>query len=462
MIRDQYYLMIGVLALTVGWGAIMLLLLSGNCSDRMMMVGSFGFILIFGSFGFILIFGIALKFFRQILFLWYSLAPFYYLPYWLSQSRGNIELGGEWFFVRAGKDACIVVFVLVWIYRVVFLRKLIVKPSIVSVAMLAYIAFGLVRSIGFTLEGTVHILRLFVEYTVFFFIAKDMFVNKVQIQRLIWVWILSSIGVSLLGSYEYFIGGINMTYAQAAGQTRIISTMFNPNALGWYLAWANGLVLGLYIFNANCKARWALLAVFVLNSVVIVLSGSRSALLVLMFLLCFAMVGRRRFRVFIVTMLLIAIGSAFIIQVQLFSDIDKLRVLRLSELTRPRIERIEKTWSNALTSPQNYIWGRGDLSDVFVDAQYVNVFYSGGVIGLALLGLVFIGTCLNLRHLYLKSKEVALPLLLSSLSIFLIGFMGSILFVFPSAMLFWSAVGLVDRLANLKINRQNMVTVCID
>ena len=35
-------------------------------------------------FGAALIFGLVIKFFRQALLLWYSLAPFYYFPYYLS------------------------------------------------------------------------------------------------------------------------------------------------------------------------------------------------------------------------------------------------------------------------------------------------------------------------------------------------------------------------------------------
>jgi len=421
-----------------------------------------------GLLGAVSIFGLMLKFFRQALMFLFFLFPFYYLPYYLSSlNRMDMGFAEEGFWFRAAKDGILLIIIAVWLTRLVLLGRLKARLTLVSIAMVGYLTFGLVRSLGFSLNGTLDVLRLFVEFTIFFFIVPDTFTNETQLRHLIWIWILPSVGVSILGFIEFFFGG-NTVFTVAAGQTRIISTLFNPNALGWYLTWVNGLTFGLYLAANTRKARWVLLIIMGLNGATIILSGSRSSLLVMAVMLCFTLVMSRRPRVLF---MLIFIFSAIVVSItvaQQFSGIILFRALSFADVTDMRNERIAETLPNVFNSPLDLLWGRGDIweqglegaSSLNVDAQYLNILYSGGIMGFLLLGIILLGTSRNLWRLHLRSHPLALPLLLSSFAVILIGFMGSIFILFPGALFFWSTAGLANRLARFKVTRPQSCIRC--
>jgi hypothetical protein len=375
-----------------------------------------------------LAFGLPRRFFRQALLILFFLSPFYYLPYYLSPTRGDITFGGEGFWLRAGKDLVVLGIVVVWLCRVALKGKVRVKSNWFSVAVLGYVTFGLLRSFSPHLEDVLGVLRLFVEYTIFFFIAQDTFSDEIDIRTLLWAWILPSIVVSLLGVYEYFSGGINKSYSM--NERRIISTLYNPNALGWYLAWVNALALGMFLSAKSKKSSLTLLFIVGLNGGAIVLSGSRSALIVWGGVIILALLLSRRLRGSWVILMALAGTLMFIILAQSSPDADQLRVLDFTSIVSLRAEAVSDTLPFIINDELAILFGKGNLvvdsTSLMVDSQYINIFYSGGIVGAFLLSLV-----------------------LSSVSALAIGLAGSFFIHFPLAMFFWSSLGLANRLISL-------------
>jgi len=413
-----------------------------------------------GVLGSILSFGLIVKYFRQTLLLWYFLAPFYYLPYFLTPTRGTPEFGGENFWLRAAKDAVVTAIFAAWLLRQLLKGRFRRRLTLLDGLVFCYIIFGLLRSLGLSTTGTFSVLRMFVEYTLFFFIAQDVFVNEEQIRRLIKVWLLSSLGVSLLGIYEYFSGGINQTYTIASGGLqRIVSTLYHPNALGWYLNWINGLALGLYLFaGLNRRIKRSLLIVIGLNSGVIVLTGSRSALVVLVITALLAIFVSGGVRKWCAPFLVASSMVVFILLAKYSSDDGQLRVLVVGQALSSRIEAIGRSSSAALNLDADFLWGVGDMTKegsfgyIVVDPTYLNVFFMGGIAGVTLFCLILFRLFSNSISLYLRGYELALPFLFSSFSVAMIGFGGNVLTHFPLAMFFWTAAGVVNQLPNR--NRQ--------
>ena len=400
----------------------------------------------------ILIFGLMLKYFRLSLLVIFFIVPFYYFPFYLS-SLGWLGILDYSFWFRAGKDVLVLCIVGVWFLRLLLSGRSKIKISIVSAGLVGYIFFGLFRGAASLGSGLITTFRIYLEFTIFFFASRDVFSSESHINSLIKLWVLSSIGVSSLGIIEYFIGG-QTVFSRAAGQIRIISTLYNPNALGWYLTWANGLIVGLYMTRSCRKERQVLLFSFGLNSSAILLSGSRGSLLASVFTLFAAVILRPRIRKSVLVSSLLVAGISLVVLTLISFDIDSLRVFRFENAAGPRIERILETRSDIFNSPWEIIWGRDDIGgrggskNISVDSAYINLLYSGGLISIFLLGVVLLGFGLDLKRLYVRSHKFALALILSSISLLFIGIFGDFLRAFPTAMFFWSSAGITNYLAN--------------
>jgi hypothetical protein len=388
--------------------------------------------------------------FRLAFTVFLTLSPLYYVPF-LFIATGHSD---EFFWLRAGKDMLLLFFITAWIVRGILQGKLVWRTDVTSVSALALLCLGLYMVLRLSASDHGMSARMLVLNVPFLFVARDVFRDSLLMTRQITNWVYMSGVVSIVGLIEFVYGGADNVFSQAAGQVRIISTLFSPNALGWYLVFSNAMILGLLATrnrrSAIIPTAPVLTALLLLNMVAIVLTGSRSALIVFGLLSMFTFVLARP--VFVVKALPVIslLGIAFAFGYDRY-DLGAIRVFSGLDTSRWYIYRIVfesfrdvSLWELAFGLGRDRIVAlryAGLIDDSFV----LLLFAHGGAFAVGVMTAIAFATVSWTVRGAMRNGIAARSVLLAVGGFVLLATISNVLMLFPHALLFWVVVGMAWR-----------------
>lgn len=393
-----------------------------------------------------------------------ALMPFYYVPFLFIADA----YGPEWEALRIAKDYIILVVIVVWFFNLMRGEFRFVVSNAASSFVFLYISYGVIKILSFdNFELMVEMARIYILYPIWFFVAKSLYTSRADVQLLITRWIIVSVFVSVIAILEWlFFGGDNI-YSRAAGQTRSISTLFSPNALGWYLAAMSAILVGMIRFDLNYSNDRrtffsysnAVLLLFI-NSVAIISSGSRSALfanILIISLWVLSMLKKTKVATTVVISVLFVAVANFAMPSQ--PGIVELRVFGGAETSRVDIysEMLKSYWSidffGILFGLSPFEYSVLKQSDLLDDSYFLTVIASGGLFSIILFALMVITGFLKnfARREYHSNERTSLFYLLSICCI--LGLIGNLQGIFPLAIIFWVAFGLFIQMSTRKSHK---------
>lgn len=394
------------------------------------------------------------SFFRSFVKWFITFMPFYYAPFLFISD----VYGSEWAALRVAKDFVILFILVLWSIYFIKNGSCNFLKTWTSLLVFLYVFYGLLIIITLNeIEIIIEVSRIYIIYPFWFFMAKSLYASRTEVQLQLNRWILVSVIVSVIGISEWlFIGGDNI-YSRAAGQTRSISTLFSPNALGWYLVVMNSLLLGMIKFNSripnDSKGYFSYstaLSFFLINTIAIVLSGSRSALLVNILIISSWLLFRfykRKVAVSLGFFIILSFISYFAIPFQ--SGFDELRVFGGVETSRFDIysEMLESYWRMDISA---IIFGLGvyeysmlKQSGLLDDSYLLTVVASGGILSIFIFASIVISGFVNFftSRKYFPQERASIIYLFSACCI--LGLIGNLQGIFPLAIFFWLAFGML-------------------
>jgi hypothetical protein len=389
------------------------------------------------------------KYFDRIFLAFLIFTPFYYAPTLVAGAQQIAGTEDEGFWLRAGKDVVILILFTAWVNRSLLRGRISVRNPEISFLVATYILWGTLRGVLNGSEFFFSSFRIFTEFAILFFIAQDVFRCQRTLERQVLYWVYASVIVSLIGIVEYFTVGDRNYFSRAAGQIRIISTLFNPNALGWYLLFATSLAFGFLSNKLNPKRQFVLVVVILINIAAIYLSGSRSALIVSVLSFLFSLLLNRNGRHLALGMMTLFIVLTIFLTMLQNSEVVNSRIfvlptrdLRIDILSRSLsilssvsvIELFTGTGTMTLEIARDYA--------LLSDSQYNSVVFYGGIVGLLLLIMIIAISAMRLLVLSLKMRGIYISLLLALCSLVVTGVGANILTLFPHAVYFWIIVGI--------------------
>lgn len=405
--------------------------------------------------------------FWKIFTMWFiTLMPFYYAPFlFISDVHG-----AEWEFFRIAKDYVILIVIIVWFFYIIKNKLKGTLNNLTSIFVFIYIIHGLTKISSYdNLEVVVEVARIYVLFPIWFFVAKSLYTTSNEVRLQLNRWVLASLFVSVIAVSEWlFFGGDNV-YSRAAGQTRSISTLFSPNALGWYLAAMNSVLLGLIRFSSNSPNNAkdyfsypTALLLLLINTTAILISGSRSALFVNIFIFSLwllTMLYRRE--VAIISVILVLLGFIFYFTIPSESALIELRVFGGSETTRSDIytEMIQSYWSmgflDILFGLDGSEYSNLKQSALLDDSYFLTVVASGGIVSVFIFIFIIITGVVRYISLsnYLSPERKSMFYLL--LTCCILGLIGNLQGVFPLAIFFWVSAGMLIQMSTHKIKNLN-------
>ncbi len=400
--------------------------------------------------------GLLVWFFDRIFLGFLVVAPFYYLP---TLFIGTGSFGEEGFWLRAGKDIIVLILFAAWVIRTLLRGKVGFKLNLLTLTVVAYVLFGMLRMLISDVSDWFDYLRIFVEYTLFFFISRDIFSDYRLVEQQVLLWVYVSAIVSMFGLVEYFLGGVDLIYSRAAGQIRIISTLFNPNALGWYLAFTSALIIGLLTTQLRFHHvhRAVLLGILLANIAAIYLTGSRGSAAVVIVIFILSLLLNKHFSYIIISIFISVSVFGILLFIQNYASSEQLRVLRLEgTFTRVTI------YSNAIfyylsLSPVEIFIGAtpNNLSQarfygLVSDSQYFMMIYYGGIVGVVLLLTIQVLVGVRLLLWAMQYQGVFPSLGLAYAAIILTSAIGNSLTIFPHAVFFLVIIGIAANHRRIK------------
>jgi hypothetical protein len=391
-----------------------------------------------------------------------TLMPLYYAPFlFIPDVHGD-----EWAALRNGKDYIILLVLVIWFFYFLVNELRSALNSATSTFVLLYMIYGLliIPSLD-DFERIIEISRIYILYPIWFFVARSLYTSRPEVQTQLNRWVLVSIIVSIIGISEFLFFGGNNVYSRAAGQARSISTLFNPNALGWYLVAMNALLLGMIRFgsiNTNeprgSYSYSTALLILIINTMAIVMSGSRSALLINVFIISLWLLSMV-YKTKVATTVAI---SCFLVALSYFAmpsetDVPELRSFGGMETSRFEIysEMLKSFWGmdfiNILFGLDASAYSVLKQSGLLDDSYVLTVVASGGIVSILIFtSIVVTGFVKNLsRRKYLSHERASMFHLLSAC--FILGFIGNLQGIFPLAIIFWVAFGLLMQMITRRI-----------
>lgn len=387
------------------------------------------------------------------------LSPFYYAIVFV---EGH-NLGEESFFIRAVKDLIILFLFILWGLNLILYPNKNRYIKNIDIIIFLFILVGIIKLLLYDSNFSLTFVRFYVEYVFFYFIARKLYDSPKEIIEEIERIIIVSAIVSIIGLIEFFLGGIETIYSKAAGQIRIISTLFNPNALGWYLVMTSSLLIAFILSKTELvrlSSKFSQVICLLLNIFAIILTGSRSSLLILAFIFFIAIVAMGKIRLVLQILFL----SILIIMV-FFSVVDinfgELRIFNSGlESERSLIFTLVYNFVQNLSLDQlifgvsNYnFYILRELALVF-DSQMILDFIVGGLF------TVFLKYFIIFYFIYKLSKikydDIRKPIFLFFISIIFISTLGNVLMIFPHGLYFWYFIGVISVVDKFKINSRSL------
>ena len=349
------------------------------------------------------------------------------------------------------------IFILIIIERLAlrkwwFLQKS--QSNVIALAILYWmiIAFALLINVSEYNNKSVFIFRL-LDSVLFYFVVFDFLTKTKTPQYLVDTIVLSSVIIAVIGIAQYLLGDptfgtqksfVGTEYVDKVfygNVSRIASTTSNPNAFGSTLLLALPLIM---LFSwKNKQAASLKVAATVLILIGILLSGSRTAYLVLFALSIFYFISNIKINRIVAAAVIIII----IVNLLAVFEIDRVVLGRGSSILNYRAEvdankRIYH-WDNHLTNINlaTMVVGSGIPGITWGGAHnnYIGYLYFGGI-PLLLTFLVIAGKMIYLNH---KSIITGVGLLNYSLfSYLLFGFTNEVSFQRGPPMIFWAIMAL--------------------
>ncbi|MCW6038006.1 hypothetical protein K4A83_17260 [Spirulina subsalsa FACHB-351] len=378
-----------------------------------------------------------------------TLIPLYYAPFLFVEDIYS----EDWIFLRAGKDVLSFTILVSWIIYLAKRRSLKKWNSLLPSLLIAFfILLGIFKIIYLDESVQVEILRLFLLSPIWYFLSVYIYPKNFYVKQQIYRWVLVSFLVSLIGIGEWLFLSQENIFSKAAGQTRVVSTLFNPNALGWYLFAMNALLIGASNQKWKSTKRFEFsppytLLVLSINCFTMVLSGSRSALIPNFLMLgCWILLKFKNgvvaffglsFGLIAITIISISTLNFQIYQIRAFSSFQTLRwdiykkFLVLVSQANP-IEFLTGFNENSYNLANKL----GLINDSYVLAV-------GSIAGIISVIILFLAIVLSL---ILKNKQYQQQpsLLYLVLGLSLIGVIGNVQGIFPHGIIFWVCLGLMN------------------
>lgn len=393
------------------------------------------------TFGLVYIF--SLLSFKKALLVFFALIPFYYFPFIFIPNLHD----DQWHLLRALKDYIIFAFLLAWITKVLLRKKFFSSNKLLALFIFALMGVGIIKVIYID-DLWLSIARPFIIFPMWYLVMQDVFDDSDELIKFGALFVYSSFLVSVIGFIEFFYLDSETIFSIASGQHRVISTLFNPNALGWYLAGINSLVISFCFLRRqnilSVNYRYYALIIFFCNTVVIVMSGSRSAFVgnfITLFLFLPIIIRSPKAILSVILSLILLLNLIFFWSL----DFSSFRVFGENDDARLGI------YSSALDILLNNYWSLllGASHDDLIMVHGLNLLNDSfilWVISVAGVFPVFIilsfGLIVILKLLFTKQRVIDIRLCfgISSVIFLIFGFVGNVQMIFPHGVIFWSFI----------------------
>ena len=357
---------------------------------------------------------------------------------------GENGYGDEFAIQRAFKDYLLVGVLSLAIFKVFltgrfYIERAFLSPFILLLVLASYKVFTLGDALG------IDFFRFFYFGPLVYLFAVNFLKSEFLINRIICLLIGISLIVSFIGLYQYLFIDIQHNWSVAAGQKRISSTLFSPNALSWYLVGVNTIILSILFFK-QVSLKYLFFVTFAINLIAIVLSGSRIGVIFtgISLVFHFFFVSNRmrlrliRYFIFLLPVLFSVVLFTNVLESRAVSSLDDARTLIYNEL-----------WNRLNTLPiQEYLFGVDKvklllLKDLAVldDSFVLSLLPVFGIVGFLLIIVCFYRIFSNSIS---KNKSI---LSISLVMFLLMSFVGNVLYIFPHSILFWFLAGLGKNLS---------------
>lgn len=377
-----------------------------------------------------------------------ALIPFWYAPFLLIPDAH----GEQWAALRGGKDWLAAGLLGSWALLAARRGSVLRVKDPVAMLTAIFVLIGLARLPVVNASQAVTVVRIFVLSPLWFYAARELFADKASTSRHLSRWVVASVVVSVIAMLEYALGGTGNVYSRAAGQVRTISTVFNPNALGWYLVWANGLLLGWAMRTHPSQGKLlpplVAMSAWALNLIAIGLSGSRSAFAVaVLSLACWFLLTNRKVVALaaFATFAIAGIASWLLLE----SRIEDLRLFSGSDTLRWAIYA-EVVGRFARTDPLQLLLGMDSsmlqaLEDagIFDDSFWIALTGYGGLLAIAVLAAIVL--LASYPGASSSDRVARAPFVFAIVTLAVLGVVGNVLTIFPHGVLFWTTLAVASR-----------------
>jgi len=316
-------------------------------------------------------------------------------------------------------DFILAAYIITWLIKKV-IQDRDVQTSGINIPLITFLVWALVmlifNTVAFHLGGKEFLLSFFywlryVEYVFIFWIALDLLRDDKQ-RKVYLNWLLAvAVGLAVLGFVQFaFVP--NFEFMQKFGWdphlNRLLSTFFDPNFLGGFLAINIGLALSRYCFSDSRKDKNWLLAIIIVLLAAVGLTFSRSAYLTLLVVvLVIAAVKDPKLVLGMIIVFLLAVGGSGQIRSRVIGALQmdvtsQLRVESWQEgfdLAKPKLLTGYGYNTLPIVLREEGLREEGVHSAAGTDASMINILLTTGIPGL----LIFIWFYLEAILLAFKS-----------------------------------------------------------
>jgi hypothetical protein len=370
------------------------------------------------------------------------LAPLYNFPFMYIENAYDLEHAN----FRAFKDYFLLLILVIALFYGVFngtvkIRKRTVFPffSIFILALLKYFYLNDVLTIDYY--------RFFFFGPLLYIVTISVVKTKKAVYEILFSFLIVSLLVSLIGIYQFLFIDILHQWSIAAGQKRVSSTLFSPNALAWYLVAINSLIMSLLLIDKHERKK-LLIIILLVNFFVILLTGSRGGVSYSLISICvhFIIVSGKmklnliRYSFYFIPFIFFAIYKTSLSESRAMSSIDNSRSIIYAELlNRLNILPLSEYFFGVSSYNYRILKSLSILDDSFI-LTLLPIF--------GICGFIFLIFSLNkiLSISIFKNRNVISITLFMFLAI---SFTGNVLYIFPHSILFWFLVGLSQVLTKL-------------
>jgi putative inorganic carbon (hco3(-)) transporter len=355
--------------------------------------------------------------------------------------------GIEFATLRALKDYLLVLIIFLAVFKFFLSGNIYIHRSyLLWFILLLICATYKVFTLGDALS--IDFFRFFFFGPLVFIISINFFRSEFVLYKIIYFVIAISFIVSIIGIYQFLFIDILQDWSIAAGQKRITSTLFSPNALAWYLVCINTVILSILFFRDN-SFKYLLFIIFIFNLIAIFLSGSRTGVIstfISIIIHFFLLPYKMRLRL----ILYFVFSLPFLLSLFFFTSVMDNRAVSSLDDTRALI--YNELWNRLDILPfQEYLFGVNKTNLLFLKelALLDDSFIFSLLPIFGIIGFIFVMYILYriFSISFLKSNTI---LSISLVMFILMSLVGNVLYIYPHSIFFWFLAGLGKNLTNIK------------